>query len=199
MNDLDIEQTSFYFWSQYKTHIEHNPDFINELKKSIDFIDNKREEIIKAHRKDWRESEVSILNGMVPFSYLFQHIEEEEFISEFTEEVIISSENLDKLKEGVSLFEIYVIKKEVPKNNIPTTPTISLVQKIHLLKKLGFFELKQVNDLNDMQKGNLVSLLLQSSKKNTYDKIRERFYEKDIKTQIDKLNNILTELGLEKL
>lgn len=198
-HELDIEQTSFYFWSQYKTYFEHNQNFINELRNSIDLIAQKREEVIKSNRKDWEESEVSILNGLVPFSYLYYHIERDEFYSEFSEEAILSNESLLILREGFELFEKYVINKEVPKNNIPTTPILTLTQRIHLLKKLGFFELNKVKELNDKQKGHLVSLLLQSSYKNTYDKIRERLNEKTIKHEIDKLNNILVELGLEKL
>jgi hypothetical protein len=162
-------------------------------------IAQKREEVIKSNRKDWEESEVSILNGLVPFSYLYYHIERDEFYSEFSEEAILSNESLLILREGFELFEKYVINKEVPKNNIPTTPILTLTQRIHLLKKLGFFELNKVKELNDKQKGHLVSLLLQSSYKNTYDKIRERLNEKTIKHEIDKLNNILVELGLEKL
>jgi len=198
-HELDIEQTSFYFWSQHKTYFEYNQNFINELRNSIDLIAKKREEVIKSNRKDWEESEVSILNGLVPFSHLYYYIEGDEVYSEFSEEAILSNERLLILREGFVLFEKYVINKEVPKNNIPTTPILTLTQRIHLLKKLGFFGLNKVKELNDTQNGHLVSLLLQSSYKNTYDKIRLRLNEKTIKHEIDKLNNILVELGLEKL
>ena len=209
INELNIEQTSFYFWSQHKTYFEHNQNFINELRHSIDLIDKKRKKIIKESNDDLKLNgidcfiDTDVLNGKIPFDSLHYQTEfingNWEVVSEFSEEAILSNENLPILREGFELFEKYVINKEVPKNNIPTTPILTLTQRIHLLKKLGFFELNKVKELNDTQKGHLVSLLLQSSYKNTYDKIRERLNEKTIKLEIEKLNNILVELGLEKL
>lgn len=215
--DLNEKDIQHYFFNQYQQHNSTNPNFVDKLKETICELENRFNLLIQRHNSSWEEAKgfcegqgkeykvrkitdwnnesFFYLNGVLNkhFPIVWNGKEYKRFtINKFNE---IKS----GFEEFIRNLETFKLNKNIPKNNIPTTPIITLTQKIHLLKMLGFFELVEVEKLDDTRKGNLVSLLLQTSKKNTTDRIRERHSVKDIKTDIEKLYEILVELKLEKI
>ena len=134
INELDVEQTSFFFLFQYKKNIVQNPDFINELKKSIDLIDKKRKKIKKESNADLKLNgsdcniDTDVINGKIPFDSLHYQTEfingNWEAVSEFSEEAILSNEKLTILKEGLKLF---ISRAE---DNLPDNEELIINKKI---------------------------------------------------------------------
>jgi hypothetical protein len=206
----------YFFHSEYIRVKESNFDFIECLNKTINeleiryneekekLIDKESEKEIRLKgycetdfrdTTDWNETIFWYHNGKVFFEFNF-YWKENQYLQ-------FKLSTMNKLITGLDKFNELINSNLNDKNNsILTSKTnITLKQKIYLLDKIGFFDLDKVKDLNETEKGKLVSLLLFSSQKNTTDTIREKysFNEKNQKKSINELNRILTELGIGKL
>jgi hypothetical protein len=212
----NTEKVGYFFHSEYIRVKESNFDFIECLTKTINeleirYNEEKEKLIVKESEKeirlkgycetdfrdttDWNETIFWYHNGKVFFEFNF-YWKENQYLQ-------FKLSTLNKLITGLDKFNELINSNINDKNNsILTSKTnITLKQKIYLLDKIGFFDLDKVKDLNETEKGKLVSLLLFSSQKNTTDTIREKysFNEKNQKKSINELNRILTELGIGKL
>ena len=213
---LDTERTFYYFLSQHKIFGESSPNFSIELGKIIEFAKTRREYIVKINQPKWTKQngydfediDLVTANGKVKLNDIFRGrlgaseygaLDTLEWEENSYEESLLSEENLEFLLEGYELFTEYLRNGKVPVNNIPKTEKISLKKQIIILHKLGFFDLKKIKDLNAGKKGEIVSLLLHSSYKRSYDFIRVIANEKAYKSELEGLNEILEKLGLEKL
>lgn len=109
---------------------------------------------------------------------------------------------IDWIKEKKNKLE------ETPKEETekPTKDKLTNKQQILLLNQLGFFDLDFFNDLNETQKGVLVSHIVNRDEKNSEDNVRyvrgkktkeetrKIFTEKNIKT----VNELLEKIGLKQ-
>lgn len=209
---LNEEEIQHYFFNQYFILNTTNPDFVDKLNNTINILDerfkqliierenqsketntkkNKNQNLLKIN-KDWSNHSFFYLEGILNFNFLPTWLHKNY--------KIFTLNKFNEIQKGFEEFKLK-INNETQTNKKPSKKDISLKQKIYLLDKIGFFDLEKVNDLNETEKGKLVSLLLYTSEKNTIDYIRNKysFNEKNQKKSIDQLSNILTELGLEKL
>jgi hypothetical protein len=207
--DLKEEEIQHFFYNQYLNFNTTNPDFIEKLNYTINKLDERFKELIERVNqptkdktkknqnllkinKDWSSHSFFYLEGILNYDFPPTWL--------YNKYKIFTLNKFNEIQKGFEEFNLK-INNEIQINKKPSTPDITLKQKIHLLDKIGFFDLEKVNDLNETEKGKLVSILLYTSQKNTIDYIREKysFNEKNQKIQINQLNKILTELGLGKL
>lgn len=128
-HQLEAQQTSNLFYSEFLTHKAHNPNFEFELEIVINELESKRKTIISKHQKpDFTEHiEIELANGFIPFSMIFGFLEFGEYVSEYDENVIISNDSLNSLKKGFQMFRdkpLQITEEELEEEIESTTKKI---------------------------------------------------------------------------
>jgi hypothetical protein len=213
-SELNEKNIPHYFFNQYQLHNLTNTNFVNNLKDTILELDERFQLLIERNikiRQD--EDKVKKVKKKIDYRnsiewnnesfYYYEGKLNHEFplLWHNKKWMLFTINKLEKIKIGFEEFitniEAYELNKNIPKNNLSQTQKITLTQKIHILNDLGFFDLDKIKNLTETDKGKIISLILGTSQKNTYDEIRERYNTKEKNKVINELNEILLSMGLK--
>jgi len=177
INNDTIEITARFFMRSYNLFKDINYDFVDQLKIRIESMEPNR---------FYEQEQTKII------SLGFMSKIHKKYFTDNPNKKYLSLERINVIRDA-----FYVFKKHSKNGHIPPRPDvtdITLEQQIYILDKSGFFN----NDKTKKQQTKIVSLLLQRSYKNTYDAIRNRFSYDNVES-VEKVNEILKQLGIEKL
>ena len=147
LNEKDIPH---YLFNQYQQYQSTNNNFVDNLKESINELDERFEVLIKRNilmregadevkkikkKVDYRKS----IDWENESFYYFEGDLNHDFPLTWHNKgyMRFTINKFNEIKSGFEEFirnlETFKLNKNIPKNNIPTTPIITLTQTIHLL------------------------------------------------------------------